>query len=200
MKLLILLFTIIFYITPSYAQKSPSKGSTVKIEADSAKHFGNENKVLFDGNVVAISDNFTVTGDKLTVILNKDREFDKIICEGNVHFKSGDMISISDRAEVDQRISYAVLQSNVKVWQKDNFLSGDKVHIYYDEDRIEIDKAQNKRVQLIFTPQKEEEHKKDNRSDNVVKPVKRPDIKEPKIDNAPKEPVLDTSRGKKKDK
>lgn len=196
-RVIFLLIFAFFCSNVLYAQKEHNKASAIKIEADSAKHFGSENKVLFNGNVVAISDNFTLTSDKMTVILNKERDFDKIVCEGNVHFKSGDMISISDKAEIDQRISYAVLISNVKVWQKDNFISGDKMHIYYDEDRIEVDKSEKKRVQLIFTSESEDtSKKKDNKSDNIVTPIKRPVIKEPKIADVPKEPEINLNRKK----
>ena len=53
---------------------------------------------------------------------------------------------------MDQKKKVAVITGNVKVWQGENYLEGEKVFIYYEEERIIVDKGTNKRVTIIFKP------------------------------------------------
>ena len=43
----------------------------------------------------------------------------------------------------------------MKVWQGENYLEGEKVFIYYEEERIVVDKGTDKRVTIIFKPENE---------------------------------------------
>lgn len=61
--------------------------SPVKIQADEMRYYGSERKSTFHGNVVAVSDNYTLTSDDVVVFLNKDMDVSKIQCTGNVNFK-----------------------------------------------------------------------------------------------------------------
>ena len=82
-------------------------------------------------------------------------EVEKIKCVGNVNFKSDDIISISKKADLDQKKKLAIITGNVKVWQGENYLEGEKVLIYYEEERIIVDKGTDKRVTIIFKPNDE---------------------------------------------
>lgn len=156
LKILIGLF-IVAFSSVAYTNDAPkSASSPVKIQSDGMKYFGNEKKSEFSGNVIAVSDDFTLTADHVTVFLNADMDVDKIICKGNVNFKNKDVISISEDAEVDQTIKTAVLSGGVKVWQGENFLEGDKVIMYYTDNRIIVDKGTDRRVTIIFRPDDKE--------------------------------------------
>lgn len=134
------------------AKKDISTNSPVKVQADEMRYFGTEKKSTFHGNVVAVSDNYTLTADDVTVFLDKANEISKIKCVGNVNFRSDDIISISKEADLDQKKKLAVITGNVKVWQGENYLEGEKVFIYYEEERIVVDKGTDKRVTIIFKP------------------------------------------------
>ena len=134
------------------AKKDISTNSPVKVQADEMRYFGTEKKSTFHGNVVAVSDNYTLTADDVTVFLDKANEISKIKCVGNVNFRSDDIISISKEADLDQKKKLAVITGNVKVWQCENYLEGEKVFIYYEEERIVVDKGTDKRVTIIFKP------------------------------------------------
>ncbi len=136
-------------------EKKINHNSPVKIQADEMRYYGNERKSTFHGNVVAVSDNYTLTSDDVTVFLDKSSEVEKILCVGNVNFKSDDIISISKKADLDQKKKVAVITGNVKVWQGENYLEGEKVFIYYEEERIVVDKGIDKRVTIIFKPNNE---------------------------------------------
>ena len=90
--------------------------------------------------------------DDVTVFLNKDMDVSKIKCVGNVNLKTNDIVSISKQADLDHEKKVAVITGDVKVWQGENYLEGEKVFIYYEEERIVVDKGTDKRVTIIFKP------------------------------------------------
>lgn len=150
--LLVLLVLMVSFILMGAGKKEIKSNAPVKVQSDTMKYYGNERKSVFSGNVVAVSDNFTLTSDNVVVYLNKQMDVSKIVCNGNVNFKSKDIVSISNKAEVSQDNEVAVISGNVKVWQGENYLEGEKVFIYYEENRIVVDKGTDKRVTIIFKP------------------------------------------------
>lgn len=146
-----------FFLTCGYSHaqnngEPPAAKSPVKIQSDTMRYYGKDKKSIFSGNVVAVSDNFTLTSDNVTVLLNKDMDVDKIICNGNVNFKTDDIVAVSKNAEVDQKSEIAVLSGGVKVWQGENFLEGNKVTMYYAENRIVVNSGEKQRVTITFKP------------------------------------------------
>lgn len=155
-KIFFLLFIITLPLTLIGAEtKNITPTSPVRVQADEMRYYGTEHKSIFHGNVVAISDNYTLTSDDVVVFLNKNMDVSKIHCLGNVNFKSDDIISISNKADLDHSKKVAVITGDVKVWQGENYLEGEKVFIYYEEERIVVDKGKDKRVTIIFKPDDE---------------------------------------------
>lgn len=154
-KFLLIICSSVFLLgaTPKESVKA---NSPIKIQADKSEYFGKERKNVFSGNVIVFNDEFTLTSDKINVFLNKKNDIDKIVCKGNVNFKTKDIISISKDAEVTQKPQIAILSGGVKVWQGENILEGEKVTIYYNENRIIVDKGSKKRVTIIFNPENKE--------------------------------------------
>jgi lipopolysaccharide export system protein LptA len=62
------------------------------------------------------------------------------------------MYGVSEKAEVDLNTNIIKLIGNVRVWNNDNYLEGEEIIIYNNEERIDIVKKNNKRVKIIFTP------------------------------------------------
>lgn len=153
--ILILILSAPFFMGADTKNKTIKPTSPVKIQANEMRYYGTERKSTFHGNVVAVSDNYTLTSDDVVVFLNKDMDVSKIQCTGNVNFKSDDIVSISKRADLDHNKKVAVITGDVKVWQGENYLEGEKVFIYYEEERIVVDKGTEKRVTIIFKPENE---------------------------------------------
>ena len=150
--ILILILSAPFFMGADIKNKTIKPTSPVKIQANEMRYYGTERKSTFHGNVVAVSDNYTLTSDDIVVFLNKDMDVSKIQCTGNV---SDDIVSISKRADLDHNKKVAVITGDVKVWQGENYLEGEKVFIYYEEERIVVDKGTEKRVTIIFKPENE---------------------------------------------
>jgi lipopolysaccharide export system protein LptA len=126
--------------------------SQVTIESDSLSVIGKENKAVFEGNVDVTYKTSRLKADKMTVFYNKDKKPEKIECNDNVNFVDGKMYGVSEKAEVDLNTNIIKLIGNVRVWNNDNYLEGEEIIIYNNEERIDIVKKNNKRVKIIFTP------------------------------------------------
>lgn len=152
----LLFFALISGYSAVFAQEKKAasipKNAPVKIQSDNMRYFGKDKKSVFSGNVVAVSDNFTLTSDNVTVFLTDDMDVDKILCNGNVNFKTNDIVAISRDAEINQKDEIATLTGGVNVWQGENHLTGDKVTMYYQENRIVVNSGINERVTIIFKP------------------------------------------------
>ncbi len=153
-KLLIifLLITISIEVTAKEIDNTP-----IRVQADSMKYFGKDKRSVFSGNVISFNDTFNLTSDSVTVLLDDNLTIWKIISDGNVNFKTDDIISTANTAELDEKQKIIILQGGVKVWQGDNLLEGDKMTIYYEENKILIDKGTDSRVNILFKPDKKEE-------------------------------------------
>lgn len=129
----------------------------IRVQADSMKYFGKDKRSVFSGNVISFNETFNLTSDRVTVLLDDNLTIWKIISDGNVNFKTDDIISTADTAELDERLRVITLRGGVKVWQAENLLEGDKMTIYYDENKIFIDKGTDSRVNILFKPEKKED-------------------------------------------
>ncbi len=126
--------------------------NSIQIKSDSLKYLGAENKSVFKGNVVVERDNMTIHADNMTVFFSEEREVNRILADGNVKITDEDMYSMSDKAEMFMQENVIKLIRNVKIWQGENYLEGDEVIIYNNEDRMEVRKGEESRVKIIYYP------------------------------------------------
>ena len=63
-KYIVFLFTFILFASFQVEAKNKTHNSPVKIQADEMRYFGNEKKSTFHGNVVAVSDNYSIRSRK----------------------------------------------------------------------------------------------------------------------------------------
>jgi len=161
-RLLILIIATTFISAATDMDSSP-----INIQSNHMRYYGKDKISIFTGNVVAFNDSFNLTTDNLTVLLDENSAIDKIFCNGNVNLKTDDIISTSEHAEVDEKAKIAILTGNVKVWQADNLLEGEKITIFYKENKILVDKGEESRVTIIFKPEtKDLKTNTDNNIDN----------------------------------
>ncbi|MDR0454038.1 MAG: hypothetical protein LBH05_04410 [Deferribacteraceae bacterium] len=143
---------ICFFIFVSVVWAQPAKTGYININADTMKYFGSIYKSSFSGNVYASNDNFTLTSDNVDVYFSEKNEVLRIVCRGQVVFKSSDILATSDNAELKQPTKIITLEGNAEIWQNDNYLKGAKVAIQYEKKEIHVEKGQNSRVTVIFKP------------------------------------------------
>lgn len=141
------------FISVSFAQeqKVTSKGP-IRIESDYMKYNGTEKISKFTGHVVAYDNEMRMTADTMDVIFDANDEVKEIFSQGNVKIEKEGLLTLSEKARFYNAEKMAVLTVNVRVWQGDNYLEGEKVTLYNENNRIFVDRGTNKRVKIIIVP------------------------------------------------
>ncbi|MDR2883949.1 MAG: hypothetical protein LBV09_02445 [Deferribacteraceae bacterium] len=151
MKILIIILLFPIYL---YAQEAMpvSSAGPVKVHANNMQYFGSESRAEFKGSVVASNDNFTLTSDRVNVFFNNKNEVLRIVCKGNVNFKTAEILAVSTDAELNQVTKIITMKGGAKVWQRENYLEGETVNLQYETKEVLVDKGSSERVTVIFTP------------------------------------------------
>ena len=143
-------FFLLLFTSTVWAQLA--KSGYMNINADSMRYFGSANKSVFSGSVHASNDNFTLTADNVDVYFSDKNEVIRIVCKGQVVFKSVDILATANNAELVQPEKTIILDGNAEIWQKENYLKGAKVTIQYEKREIYVEKGSGNRVTVIFKP------------------------------------------------
>ncbi|MGC9062624.1 LptA/OstA family protein [Calditerrivibrio sp.] len=146
-KGVLVLFFLLFSVLIFADEKFP-----VNIEADSVKYFGKEQYSLFTGNVKATYKDTKVYSDSMKVVFDSKKEVEFIYFTGNVKMVKEGMYSLSKEAELKMKDNILVLKGDAKVWQGENYLEGEEVIVYNNDNRVVVNRAENKRVKVIFYP------------------------------------------------
>ncbi|MEF3254885.1 MAG: lipopolysaccharide transport periplasmic protein LptA [Deferribacterales bacterium] len=124
----------------------------VNIESDAVQYFGKEMYSIFTGNVKVTYKDMKVFADSMKVFFDSNREVDKIVCTGNVKMVREGMYSLSKEAEMKMKENVLILRGDAKVWQGENYLEGNEVIVYNNDNRVVVNKSESKRVRVIFYP------------------------------------------------
>lgn len=130
----------------------PAGKKPIKILSDYMKYTGNDNISRFTGNVIVTDGDMRLTSDTMDVSFDKQNNVKEIFAQGNVKIEKEGLLALSDKARMYADEEKAVLINNVRVWQGDNYLEGDKVTLYNENNRIFVDRGSNKRVKIIIAP------------------------------------------------
>jgi len=130
---------------PSYR---PINITSDRMEAD------NRNRTVdFLGNVVAKREDMVIFSDRISAFYTEEGQIQKIIARGNVKINQQDRIATCVEAVFFQPTQKIVLTGTPKVWQGKNIVTGGKITISLNEDKIDIEGAgKNDRVNAIIYP------------------------------------------------
>jgi lipopolysaccharide transport protein LptA len=131
--------------------------SPVKVTARSMRFLGNEQRTVFSGDVLAISQQYTISADEVVVHLTSKNEITRIDCNRNVNFKSADIVGMSNKATLNQQTKTITLVGNVKVHKGENYMEGNNIAIQYETKEITINDGiiifnPNDKSGMTFTP------------------------------------------------
>lgn len=133
----------------------PAGKKPIKILSDYMKYTGDDNVSRFTGNVIVTDGDMRVTSDNMDVSFDKQNNVKEIYAQGNVKIEKEGLLALSDKARLYAAEEKAVLMNNVRVWQGDNYLEGEKVTLYNQNNRIFVDRGSNKRVKIIIAPKED---------------------------------------------
>ncbi len=133
----------------------PSRGP-VQVSADRLEADDKTQLLVFSGNAVAVQDDVTVHGDRLTVkYAGAQRDIQQVIAEGSVRIVQGTRVATGEKAVFYRSEDRIVLTGSPKVTDGDNFVQGQEITLYLNDKRSVVTGGTGGRVNAVFTPQTE---------------------------------------------
>lgn len=131
--------------------RGPVNVTSDRLEADDVKQL-----LVFSGNAVAVQDDVTVYGDRLTVkYTGEQREIQQVIAEGAVRILQGTRVATGTKAILYQAEERIVLSGSPKVTDGENSVEGDEITLYLKDKRSVVTGGAGGRVNAVFTPKSE---------------------------------------------
>lgn len=167
---LALLAAMLLTISSAYAQETAPEtegaqqgGERIHVVSDRLITDTEAQTAEFIGNVRATQGDTVIVGDRLKVYYEsaEDRVKDdeqnaaikKMVATGNVTIHLDDKVAVSEQAVYLTESGILVLSgANSKITSENNSVSGDKITLYREEDRMEVEGSSKERVEAIFYP------------------------------------------------
>ena len=149
----LLLMPLSVYAAPETQKQSrgPVKVSADRLEADDQAQ-----QLVFSGNAVAVQDDVTVRGDRLTVkYAGAQRDIQQLIAEGSVRIEQGTRVATGAKAVLYRPEDRMVLTGSPKVTDGGDFVQGEEITLYLNDKRSVVTGGAGGRVNAVFTPQSE---------------------------------------------
>lgn len=133
----------------------------VRLTTDRLELDDKEKIILLIGNVTVQWDDMVLTADSARVFYREIKsksdnlryEIIKLEAENNVKITIKDQVAVCDLAVYDAITRQIVLTGSPRVWRGKDFLSGEKITVYLDEDRSVIESSAKKKVSAtLFEP------------------------------------------------
>jgi len=158
---------------PAPSEKAPAKPSPVadkqarsdkiqvtadRLVAETKSHFAD-----FIGGVHAVQGDTVITCDRLRVYYDQPKAGDpsqqgaiqKLEADGNVVIHSQEKVAVAPRAVYEMATGVVVLSGpGSRVTEGANTISGDKISLYRNQDRMVVERGSDKRVEAVFFPEK----------------------------------------------
>lgn len=110
--------------------KGPLVITSATLSADSAS-----NTAVFEGSVVAKTDEMTLKSDKMTVYYSQHGDVEKINAEGGIELIKGGRTLTSERAEYITKEGRITFTGDPMAVEGPNVITGSKIIFLIDEDR-----------------------------------------------------------------
>ncbi len=123
----------------------------INITADKMEVYEDDGIAVFKGKVFAETKGMRLWADTLYVYYTKGKEgrqIQRVIALGSVKMEKGSWKAVSGKATYFKTQEKLVLEDNPKVWHDKNFVEGDIIVIYFNEDRSEVISKSGGRVRV----------------------------------------------------
>lgn len=122
------------------AQRQLKSFEWLKIASKAGEFFTEEQRAIFTGQVHSVLPKTVIDSDSFELTLGGDKE--AIKARGNVVLKQRKSIGHASNAYMEVGSSQIVLEGNARVDSKDNQIRGERIRLFSDDDRIEVEKAE----------------------------------------------------------
>jgi len=139
-----------------------NENSSIQIKSDNLVAYNEASYAEFTGNVSAVQGTTLITSDKLKIYYSKAAEnkgkkdtgeesIKKVVASGNVVIRSENRTAYTSMAEYTPASKVIVLSGpDSKVTSGNNYVSGDKITFYVNEDRVIVERSKEKQVEAVF--------------------------------------------------
>ncbi len=143
------------------ADKKDEAGS-IQIKADSLVAYNEASYAEFSGNVTAVQGTTRITADKLRIYYSKvsdgkgkketgEESVKKVTASGKVVIQSENRTAYTSQAEYTPSTKVVILNGpDSKVVSGSNFVSGEKITFFINEDRVSVERGKEKQVEAVF--------------------------------------------------
>ncbi len=153
--LLIVFFALVTLVEAAPEAPTPSE-EPVKISADLLEADDLAQTLVFIGNAVAEQGDVTIYGDRLTLKYTAGkREVAQVLAEGHVRIVQGARVATSQKAILFHAEERIVLTGSPKVSEGENFIQGQEITLYLNDQRSVVSGGDGGRVNAVFTPKSE---------------------------------------------
>lgn len=130
------MFLAVFIPSAAFAEKDKDiiKGPIV-ITASTLSADANSNTAVFEGSVVAQTEDLTLESDKMTVYYTSEGAVEKIDAEGNIKLTKEDRVLTSSRATYIANEAKITFTGEPKAVEGPNIITGSKIIYFIDQNR-----------------------------------------------------------------
>ena len=146
----------------AYSLESTNENNKIQIKADTLVAYNEASYAEFTGSVMANQGTTQITSDKLKVFYSKtsdskgikssgDESIKKVTASGNVVIHFENRTAYTSQAEYTPATKVIVLSGpNSKVTSGENYVSGEKITLYINEDRVVVERSKENQVEAVF--------------------------------------------------
>ncbi|MBY0370639.1 LPS export ABC transporter periplasmic protein LptC [bacterium] len=124
----------------SRARRRLSNNTWIHIQSVESEFFPSTHRAVFKKSVTAQLPNLTIKSDGLEMHMG-DSAGELLIAKGNVTLFHKDRKGESDRADIELANDTIILEGNASITSEDSEMSGRKITLHTDDDRIEVENA-----------------------------------------------------------
>ncbi|WP_429885008.1 lipopolysaccharide transport periplasmic protein LptA [Geoalkalibacter halelectricus] len=147
----VLVFVLALAAVADAAQERPIEVTSERMEMLSAPR-----RVLFSGEVVARQDDVVIYADRMQVFFREGEDsVARILAEGRVRIVQGERTAIGDSGVFHRDQSIVVLTGNPRVYQGKDFVEGEEITVYLEEERSVVTSREGVPARAIFHPREE---------------------------------------------
>ncbi len=132
----------------------------VKVTSESMEALSDPRRIFFTGNAVARQADVTIGADQLRIFFDQNSDvIVRIEAEGGVRIEQGNRVATGEHGVMHQQQAIIVLTGSPRITEGDDFVEGDEITVYLNENRSTVRGEGSSRVRAIFHPKDENEGK-----------------------------------------
>ncbi len=117
------------------------EGPGLSIESSHASWDLSQHNVVFEGDVRAVRGAFTLSCERLEASFDSPEQLSEAVASGEVTVNHRGRVATGQRAVLDVQAGRLVLEGEPSVRQGERSLSGERITLFLDDERLECDRC-----------------------------------------------------------